>query len=532
MNKKFISMCKGIAFILAVVILSFLVGYLISRAWTEPSASPPDANVSAPINVGSEAQVKEGSPGTIAAGGFLGQVPGYGIYPDPGAASTIGSSLTITGSTTYLRLPLLTTTQRNTLTPGSGMMIYNSTVNEVQVYVPSEWKKLASGFATGTACTVPAQCDTNYCVDGYCCDTACSGGVCQTCGSLSSNGVGYCGYVTGTTNDPDNECTTASPGAAGSCKSNYCSGTGAACGYLTGEQSQSVCKRCSGSSYDPVNFTDNTQDTEGSNLCSSTCKKCSSGSCINQGVEDLFSQCSDSQCYTGNCDGSGACGYQTSSQDLYSYCGTTNCLTGNCKGGTNVCGWYTTGEGNCAACKYCDGATSGTCVNRPNDTQDTTSPGTCSTTCKKCSAGSCVNQISSQDLFSQCGTTNCYTGNCSGAAASCGYYTTGEGNCAVCKYCDGATSGTCVNRPAGTQDTTSPGTCTATHYRCDGSGNCTAPATYTCVDCNGVICDTVCASYDFCQGQSDWCYGDFNPIYCSWACPSNYVCRCGTYTYD
>ena len=320
---------KPILTLISVLIISLAVGYVLA-VWQEPGQAPPGGNVYAPINVGPVSQVKLGSPGTIAAGGFLGQVPGYGIYPDPGGASTIGSSLTITGSTSYLKLPLLTAAQRDALTPATGMIIYNTTANEVQVYVPSEWKKLAAGNPIGTICTLPTDCVTGFCVDGRCCDTACNTQTCQTCGLYSAAGAGFCSWAIAG-QDPKNECTTATPPNAGSCKSAYCSGTGFSCGYLTGEQSQPVCKKCSGSSYDPVFVTENTRDTEGTNLCDATCVKCSSGNCVNQSSsEDLFNQCAggctvavilneesgltcQNKCaqntkMSGLCNGSGACG--------------------------------------------------------------------------------------------------------------------------------------------------------------------------------------------------------------------------------
>ena len=55
------SIFKQIAFILAVVILSFLVGYAISLAWTEPTEAPPGNNVSAPVNISTTAQTKQGA---------------------------------------------------------------------------------------------------------------------------------------------------------------------------------------------------------------------------------------------------------------------------------------------------------------------------------------------------------------------------------------------------------------------------------------------------------------------------------------
>ena len=105
-----------------------------------------------------------------------------------------------------------------------------------------------------------------------------------------------------------------------------------ACGVRSaGEYGLPACQRCDGVSMTPVNIANNTQDTEGSNLCNQICKKCSAGSCINQtNSEDLFGQCSASvvphvvlnsnadiscgsvcasiSCETGLCNGLGACG--------------------------------------------------------------------------------------------------------------------------------------------------------------------------------------------------------------------------------
>jgi len=130
----------------------------------------------------------------------------------------------------------------------------------------------------GTACTAGSECADGYCVDDVCCNTACSGSICQTCGTYSSAGVGSCGYVNSSAQDPDNECTTASPPNANSCKSATCSGTGYSCGYLAvGERSQPACKRCSGSSYNPVNIAIDLTDGEGSYLCNGTCQYCDGG---------------------------------------------------------------------------------------------------------------------------------------------------------------------------------------------------------------------------------------------------------------
>jgi len=68
-------------------------------------------------------------------------------------------------------------------------------------------------------------------------------------------------------------------------------------------------------------------------------------------------------------------------------CGTTGCYTGTCSYG--ACNYYTSGERNCGACKTCDNATSGNCVNITNNTQDTEGSNLCNSNCYDCRSGSC-----------------------------------------------------------------------------------------------------------------------------------------------
>ena len=171
-------------------------------------------------------------------------------------------------------LPNYTTTQRNALSPTTGQQIYNTTENKVQIYGSGVWKYMNDKLVLAATCSLDGDCDSTHCVDGVCCDTTCSGTVCQTCGSLSSAGLGHCGYVNNSSNDPRNTCTTATPGAADSCKSPNCSGTGYACKYLSGEASQPTCKTCAGSSYNPSNIANGVYDTEGTNLCTATHYRC------------------------------------------------------------------------------------------------------------------------------------------------------------------------------------------------------------------------------------------------------------------
>ena len=53
-----------------------------------------------------------------------------------------GTSISVTGTTGFVQLPALTTTQRNALTPVNGMIVYNSTDNKFQGYENGAWANL------------------------------------------------------------------------------------------------------------------------------------------------------------------------------------------------------------------------------------------------------------------------------------------------------------------------------------------------------------------------------------------------------
>jgi len=179
-------------------------------------------------------------------------------------------------------LPNYTTAQRNALSLADGLIVYNTTDKTVQICVSGVWTNIGGKLSLGILCNLDGDCDSTHCIDGVCCDTACSGTVCQTCGALSSAGIGHCGHVNNSSNDPRSTCTTVSPPATDSCKSPNCSGTGYTCGYLSGETSQPTCKRCSGTSYNPVDIAIGLQDTEGGNLCTADHYRCNgAGSCTN-----------------------------------------------------------------------------------------------------------------------------------------------------------------------------------------------------------------------------------------------------------
>ncbi len=205
-------------------------------------------------------------------------------------------------------------------------------------------------------------------------------------------------------------------------------------------------------------------------------------------------------------------------------------------------GYYSTsGSQICGASMSCPSGYSGAAGNDCNDGNASIYPGTSGgLTCSICqSNGTIAYQTSSQDLFNECTTTGCLTGYCKGDSYACGYYTSGEGNCAVCKTCDGATSGSCVNIANGTKDEQGSLTCTATHYRCNGLGSCTAPTTQSCVANSSYYnpCSKRCATlgYAGCTNSctNSRCTACYNSCavtyYQGWYYP--YYCLCWKYAY-
>ncbi|MFA4998418.1 MAG: DUF1566 domain-containing protein [Candidatus Paceibacterota bacterium] len=75
----------------------------------------------------------------------------------------------------------------------------------------------------GSTCASGSECASSFCVDGYCCNSTCTGSTCQTCGVYSSGGVGTCGYVNSSSQDPDSDC------EATGCTTGNCTGSSYAC---------------------------------------------------------------------------------------------------------------------------------------------------------------------------------------------------------------------------------------------------------------------------------------------------------------
>jgi hypothetical protein len=66
----------------------------------------------------------------------------------PSATLEVAGGTIISGSTSYLKLPNLTTTQRDALTASNGMLIYNSTENRFEGYKNGSWVEISTQIIT------------------------------------------------------------------------------------------------------------------------------------------------------------------------------------------------------------------------------------------------------------------------------------------------------------------------------------------------------------------------------------------------
>jgi uncharacterized protein (TIGR02145 family) len=205
---------------LGLIIASYVFG------WNPPTQPPPNGNIT--LQTGAS---PAGSTGYIqfnAGSGALGgdanlfwdntnKRLGIGTTTPAGKLDVAGS-LNITGSLSYLRLPNLTTAQRDALTPAPGMMIYNTTNNHLEYYNNNTWGLVTINGTNGVSCTTASDCVSGYCVDGYCCNTAC-GDSCDACNIAGA--LGTC------TLQPSNYVCRASTNACDPAE--YCTGSSATC---------------------------------------------------------------------------------------------------------------------------------------------------------------------------------------------------------------------------------------------------------------------------------------------------------------
>jgi len=398
------------------------------------------------------------------------------------------------------------------------------------------------------------NCPSNYYLTGDLC------GVCQTCTGSSAS----CSNV-GANTDPWNDCNNgySCSGELGETiyNNNVCN-SGGSCGYAITTCSGNCNSKCvagRSSCYntldgeDPYNIcsgglTCSGQTRIDNDLCGSSTncgsiitpdcdpsagKKCVAGQ----------STCADIPLWCGNdlmCGDGNDCTQDTciNPGTLTAYCSRSNAASGTDCGGV--------------VCKQCNGL--GSCV-AMTGVQDSSGEQTCTSTCMKCDAGSCVAQRPYEDLFNQCSTgalgsaTSCKSPMCSGSGASCGILDSsnvcrGAGNdCDAVDYC---TTGTFAcsgdsKQPANTE--CGDGACN----QCNGLGSCVAmtdvPDSSGDVRCDGTCkkcfkgdCINQASGQDLfgdCIGNCDVCNGAggcaASPSLCAGTCD---VCSGGGVNYN
>lgn len=147
--------------------------------------------------------------------------------------------------------------------------------------------------------------------------------------------------------------------------------------------------------------------------------------------EDPNDNCNTAECYIGTCDGLGnckiyndslkhncslceycadadwECDYVTVDTDPLDDCTEEDCYTGDCDGGGDCKIFQGGEEGDCAVCFGCTDADSD-CDQYADHTQDSVGVNTCTASCYECDdAGECMPQDSDWDVFGHCGVVEC-----------------------------------------------------------------------------------------------------------------------------
>ena len=183
---------------------------LIVSAWTGPSSTAPNGNVSAPLNVGSTAQVKNGSLGVnslaiygdaILAGtnlylnfGTTAGSAGYGIRDNAGTLefkNTGGSWNNFTNSVLNIlgadAITSLKFSDGTAQTTSAGNYLTNGSISSI---------KFSDGTTLSTATSLPsgALCGMDVLVTttGQCCTQTHQGQTCNPCTQNSTARLSYC----------------------------------------------------------------------------------------------------------------------------------------------------------------------------------------------------------------------------------------------------------------------------------------------------------------------------------------------------
>jgi hypothetical protein len=226
---------------------------------------------------------------------------------------------------------------------------------------------------TDMECNDDNTCTVDLCEKKRCVNSPVENGT--ECGSRYCSGLGWmrqtcvAGECTGSeivdNCDDGNTCTVDSCEAEAGCTRTVVA-TGTDCG---------VCLAC--------NSTGSCVDDPTQNGDCPLCEQCASGgTCIDQLTgSDVKNECTQDDCNTGTCDGSGACGFENLGTD-------------------------------CGVCLACN--STGSCVDDPAQNGDCP-------LCKQCApGGTCVDQLTGSDVKNECAQDDCNTGDCDGAGA-CGF---------------------------------------------------------------------------------------------------------------
>jgi len=280
------------------------------------------------------------------------------------------------------------------------------------------------------------------------------------------------------------------------------------------------------------NTTDNAMQIYASGVWRSVGAKLSDGVLCTSDADCDSTHCVDGYCCNFTCDGNcnrcnvagsiGAC------TDVASDC-TGNCdvcSAGNCAASVSLCTGNCdtcSGSGTAYSCVASDSLCTGNCdVCSGSGTAYScaASNALCSNTTASCScsgSGTVFNCSSCPDTYGLCGYPTC-------SSYTCGNVPENGVACATCKTCS---SGTCsifvANGLTGLN-------CTATHYRCNGSGGCTAPCGANVNQVGGYITTyggtaaSICASYCSCVNWSSNCLGGGGTWGTSTNCNENMCC--------